>query len=263
MKKFAEHFIFDCFKYIYENFLHMQTELDKLYKDYLNYILSEKEILDAIENFTLSSPQLIDVSVQRGKYLESDYKILVIGKETNYWFNKGEREKVGLLSIKDQVDLYIQELKSLYRKHNLGENYRSSIYTFIDLLIEKLLIKRQIGIILTELIHHDFNGGGVSYDLAMKLMYSNNYILRKEIEVMKPNALLFLTGPNYDVFIKHSYPDVKFTKYKDFNVSQISVLQGIPSIEKAIRIYHPDAHKYQGAQFRHDMINAIADYFEI
>lgn len=94
----------------------MQFELDVLYKDYLTHILSEKEILAGIENFTLSSPQLIDSSVERGKYIETDYRVLFIGKETNWWFNQTEREKAGLVSIQGKIDIYIEELKSLYRR---------------------------------------------------------------------------------------------------------------------------------------------------
>ncbi len=237
----------------------MQAKLDNLYKEYLNNILSQKEIVDMIDNDELSSPHLIDVSAKRGNYPNSEFKIVFVGKETSGWFNDKERKETGLFPINGQKDKYLNELKNVYKRINLGETYVSPIYLFIELLMEKIYHKEKVGKLLTNLLRHDAHQGAVSNEWAMKLAYDNNYILRNEIEILKPNALIFLTGPNYDKYIRHTYPDMQFIKYKEYSERQVSILKGIPNIEKAIRIYHPDRHKYEGEIFRHEMVDTIIE----
>jgi hypothetical protein len=236
----------------------MQTQLDNLYSDYINRILSETDILEMIENYELSSPLLMDISAARGNYLESEYKILFIGKETNGWFNQREREKVGLLKIEGQNEKYIEELKQLYKRTNIGEKYRKSFFTFIDLLIGRISQNKEVGFTITELLRHDYQCAGASYELATRFAYNNNYILRKEIEILSPNSLIFLTGPNYDKFITHTYPNVEFKSFSNYPIRQVAILEGIPNIDKAVRITHPESHKYKGKQFRHDMVEMIS-----
>ena len=112
---------------------------------------------------------------------------------------------------------------------------------------------------MTELIRHDYNGGGAPYEYAIRFAYDNNFILRKEIEILHPNALIFLTGPLYDKYITYSYPNIKYYNFKSFDIRQLAIIDGIPGIEKAIRIYHPDAHKFQGEYFRYEMVEIITN----
>lgn len=241
----------------------MQEQLDDLYIEYLKRILSEEDILDMINSHELSSPQLLDISAPRANYIQSDYKIVFIGKETNGWFNRFERQNAGLTTINGQYRQYLEELKKIYKKHNIGENYRKPIFTFIDLLTERTNQIKNTGIILTELLRHDYNQEGASYQLAVRLAYDNNYILRKEIEILRPNAVVFLTGPNYDMYISHTYPQATFHSYNDYDLRQVAIIEGITNIGKAVRIYHPNAHSPQGWEFRYDMIEIITKILNI
>ena len=116
----------------------MQKQLDNLYLSYLERVFSDKELAEMIESYVVSSPQFLDVNTPRCKYKDCQYKLLLIGKETNGWFNSNERNDEGLTIIGRELEKYMTALKKIYRKHNIGVNYRTSIYLFIDLLIERM-----------------------------------------------------------------------------------------------------------------------------
>lgn len=240
----------------------MQNELDKLYLEYLDKILSDNEILKEIEENKLSSPQFVDVSTPETKYLTSDFRIVLVGKETFGWVNPKEREEAGLSNINGKNRKYLEELKRIYKAHNLGHRdgstYNSPIFQFIDLLYNIIVQKRNVpGMILTELLRHDYEQSTMPDVLSDKTMYDNNYILRKELEILNPNAILFLTGPSYDKYIKHTYPDVVFKDINDFNKNEFALLEGIPNIEKAFRIYHPGYINRLGRDYKTNLVEQI------
>jgi hypothetical protein len=114
----------------------VQRQLENLYQNYLETLFSDKELEEMIENHSVSSPQLLDIETPRGNYLDSEYKIILIGKETNGWFNANERKEEGLTHISGQLEKYIHSLK----KNIFTTQHRSKlsfpnlfIYLFIDL----------------------------------------------------------------------------------------------------------------------------------
>ena len=234
----------------------MQQQLDNLYLNYLEKIFLDKELEDNIENEDVSAPHLLDIERPNSNWLNSEYKVLFIGKETNGW-NPKDRQKEGLLPINGQFQKYIVSLKNVYK----SLNYTSSIYLFMDILIEKLSEKRKTGFLLTNLLRHDYCQSSLPYELALKVTYDNNYILRKEIEILNPDALVLLSGPHYDRYIEqHTYPMAHFKEFDNYPLNQVKIYENIPNIKKAIRIYHPDAHKYQGAEYRYDMADIICKF---
>jgi len=50
------------------------------------------------------------------------------------------------------------------------------------------------------LLRHDCYGKGLPNEIITKVAYDNNFILRKEIEILKPDALVFWQGqPMIDI----------------------------------------------------------------
>lgn len=240
--------------------MNIQKQLDNLYLNYLETLFLDKELEEMIENLIVSSPQFLDTETPRGNYIDSEYKVVFIGKETNGWFNANEREKEGLTKINRQFEKYIHSLKKMYSRHNIGANYRSPIYLFIDLLVDKLSELKKTGILLTELLRHDYYCSRLPNEIIDKVAYDNNFILRKELEILKPDALIFLTGPTYDRHITMTYPSAVFKKHEGYSLNQVALIEDIPNIKKAIRIYHPDYHNRLGADFKYEMTEVITKF---
>lgn len=237
----------------------MQQKLDALYLDYLTKIMAMQEVEDAIENYEISSPFLLDVNAPRANYLNSSFKVAFVGQETNYWFNQDERLNSGLGLLSQNLTKYVDALKALYMKGNIGEFYRTSIFTFFDILSDKIKeTHKGLGMINTNLIRHDYFGKGkLPEHFIEKVQYNQNEILRKEIEILRPDLVVFVTGPNYDRYIQRTYPNVTFEPIGNKTLREIAILKNIPNIKKAIRIYHPSYHNRKGANYKYEIAGIV------
>lgn len=241
----------------------MQNELNKAYEEYLEFLFSKPAMLDSIDKYELSSPQFISVDVQRGNYVSSDIKILFVGKETNGWFNKDERVQKGLETIRTNRSKYLEALLWQYREFNLGESWYSPIFQFIDIVRNEFEKQGTMGCLITELIRHDYNGSSLPYDMFREIDRNNNEILRKEIEILNPDILIFLTGPSYDWYITNTYEraEVLPVEKTPYRKNQVAKIMGISGVKSSFRIYHPDYHNRLGAQFKYDMAKLIYNQF--
>lgn len=219
----------------------LQQQLNNLYLDYLNKIFSDKELFEQILKFEISSPLFLDCSVDSGKYLESEIKVLYVGKETNYWFNEKEREEKGLLNDISNKDYYLSALVGSYKKFNIGQNYKTSLFTFMDILIEKFRANNnKSGILWTNLLRHDYYGNGkVPFEVEQKITFDNNYIFRKELEILKPDVVVFVTGPSYDYILENTFIGLKKVIINNVPEREICLLEHKDLPKKSIRVYHP------------------------
>ena len=71
---------------------------------------------------------------------------------------------------------------------------------------------------------------------------------------------MFLTGPSYDRHLITTYPRAVFQKHENFHVNTVAVIEGIPGIKKAIRIYHPGYHNREGADFKYEMAELLCKF---
>jgi len=235
-----------------------QSKLENLYTDYLKVILSDKELYEKVLNFNISSPIFLNCNAEFAKYIESDFKILYVGQETNYWFNSKERADKDLLHEIRNSKQYINGLTELYNDFNLGHNYKKAIFTFMDILVDKLRKQNYMtGILWTNLLRHDGYNGKVPLEVEKKITYNKNYIFRKELEILKPDAVIFATGPNYDYIIEKSYSGLEKIKATDESERKICMLKHKDLPEKSVRVYHPNAHKYQGGDYRWELADKI------
>lgn len=242
----------------------LQNQLNELYLDYLNKIFADKEIFDKVQKFEISSPIFLDCNAEFGNYANSDYRVLYVGKQTNCWFNENEREQSGLFNDISDLNKYLFALTNLYKTFNIGANYKTAIFTFMDILVEELRSNnKKTGILWTNLLRHDnFGQGKVPYNVEEKITFDNNYIFRKEIEILKPDAIVFVTGPNYDYILEKTFPGIKKIAIKDMEVREICLLEHKDIPRKAIRVYHPDAHKFYGKNYRLKLSSDILEVIE-
>jgi hypothetical protein len=66
-------------------------------------------------------------------------------------------------------------------------------------------------------------------------------VIPDEMSILKPNVVLFLSGPHYDDVIHENFGEVGYAPlppYKERQLAKFSIPE-IPSIELAFRTYHP------------------------
>ena len=69
--------------------------------------------------------------------------------------------------------------------------------------------------------------------------------LRREIEVLKPTAVVFFTGPNYDVILKEEFEDAQLLGVSDLPKRGFARVSSQSLPEASFRLYHPKALRMQ------------------
>jgi len=238
----------------------IQEQLNQLYKDYLKKIFSEMDLLELVDSDEISSPLFLDCHAEKGKYLDSDFKILYVGKENNYWVDSHHRERKGISDL-NNFDNYIKGLTEIYYEFNIGFNYSTAFFTFLDILMDELRKDiRNVGVMWTNLLRHDSCGNGrVSPEIEQKITYDNNFVFRKELEILKPDAVVFVTGPKYDSILEKTFPGLEKSTIGKWEIGEFCSLVHKDLPKKSVRLYHPDAHKWYGEDYRWKLVADISE----
>jgi hypothetical protein len=60
----------------------------------------------------------------------------------------------------------------------------------------------------------------------------------QEIDILKPDFLVFLSGPKYDTYINDIFGNPQKKAIAGFNENELCEC-AIPTVKKAVRTYHP------------------------
>ena len=196
----------------------MKQKLFDLYNDYFcKNNLKDEEIL----NF--SRPFLLDVN---DEYINSEKKVMIIGQETYTWY--------GLYKDFLNEDDGIKRTQDIYRNFMLDNksNYNSPFWNFFNKLEENsnasFICNNVYKLETIEYLEHPNKLGKkvgfsvlsknkVYKHLIEKVKVFQKDILIKEIEILKPDVVIFLTGHPYDsLFMDKQFNNIE-TFYQDIN----------------------------------------------
>lgn len=177
-----------------------------------------------------SNPLLLCVDE---RYSNADIKVVYFGQETNSWekdFPKG-----------------IQHLLSTYRKFYLSDycfKYSGQFWNGISKCNERLrkeFTGKSVGFIWNNLIKIGKSGekGTPSKDI---LEFQDEWfsIIRKEMEILDPDIVIFFTGPNYDKYITRCFDDAKFIGHPRRGMKRLAKVRSNSLPNMTIRTYHPN-----------------------
>jgi len=189
-----------------DNAKKIQTELNKVYQNELSK--SKVNALKDIEK--LSAPLLIKVY---DNYLNASIKIMYVGKETNHWLTHSSIpiEKRGLNGVYNNNSLDIDRLLKRYDKRMTQlENWSKSALFKQYKNIKDQLVDTQVGsgsIVWNNLFKMSYDIGKgyskTSLGHSKELQELSKKIFLKELELLKPEILIFVTGASYDKVIKN------------------------------------------------------------
>ncbi len=204
-------------------------QLAKLYKeqfsDLVNEIISENEKLEKSEKGTC--PLLLKVP---DNYLNSEMKIMVFGKETNRWYGE---------TISD-FNLTIEE----YNRYNNGWLFSKGGPFFkngiskISQSLEKKMPGKKISIIWNNIIKVGKMGRGFPNSINHITQKKFN-VVRQEIDVLRPDFLIFLSGPSYDQHIRNVIGEFDLVKVNGYRANELVELKFKNISIPAFRTYHP------------------------
>lgn len=245
----------------------MQNELDKIYTNELDKEKLKKDFGE--EASILSAPFLINVPEA---YEMADKKILYIGKETNKWWGKLKH----FIDIDDSIDILKQRYTAEFEDAEVAKSsnlYEKKAYKGKDWKNNAFFSKYQYfsehitgaSVLWTNLLKMDKENPRDSESCSRNSInethvrqYSKD-ILLKEIEVLKPDVIIFVTATTtnlkkYDNAIKHTF-DNNYINSKVCEPKQFWIFEynGI----KCYRTVHPLSHQFR--KLERDYYKEIAE----
>jgi len=234
----------------------MQEKLNSLYNrigslESIYSILGKNSSIDKmLEN--IDGPFLLSVDKQ---YLHAKPKIIFVGQENNGWVGS---------TIKYLKENGINETINQYQNFDFEKSYSDNFFRCMKKLREEVVgledaNDKRRSIIWSNLFK--FNQGKQPQmnwsEYKDQVLLLQGDIFQKEIEILTPDAVVFVTGPYYDEIIKIFYPDVSFEKINEFPIRQFAWVKSQNLPEFSVRTYHPEYAMGKGKK------RIAGNYYEI
>jgi hypothetical protein len=176
--------------------------------------------------------------VDEENYEKADLKIMFFGQETNGWIEKDCYYAGTDESLKYLMDGYYDFLyNGRCWKH--GGQFWNGVKMLQKMMAEKFPNKN---------LHFIWNniikiGKAEGIGRPPKHIYdierSHFSVIQAEIDVLKPDLIVFFTGPYYDNAITDNFGLAEYTALQPFSKRQLAKVE-IPNIKNAVRTYHPN-----------------------
>ena len=208
---------------------------NRLYELYQANELSIREVKSRCTG-DMEGPFLIAPS---NLYWTSAVKVAFVGQETHGW-----------PSVEDNR-IQMQE----YVDFNLGEEYYASPFWSVIRKLERSLTDSNFSSAWLNINRFD-QAGGVPSDENKGVLSKLDYLLIKELKIISPDVVIFLTGPRYDSRLFKMLPSS--TQAVDgFNERQLCrlIFDVLPA--SIFRTYHPNYLRRSGLEA--SVIQAISE----
>ena len=164
-------------------------------------------------------------------YQSADIKIMIFGQETNGWYEEDNT----IEGIFNGYDTFFNNGKC----YKYGGQFWNGFNRFIQSLQHKYPDKtiKPIWNNIVKIGCSDRKGFPPNYIYDIEKQCFS--VIKEEIEILKPNIILFFTGPNYDRIISDIFGELPYKALTPFSERQISRVQ-LDSVPFAFRTYHPN-----------------------
>lgn len=191
----------------------INNELKKIYEDNLSAQLLVERFGDRLDD--LSAPFLLRIDEN---YLNSDKKILFVGKETNKWWGKLKdftetSNAVQILQERYKAELFggdVQNKSGGITSYKKEADWRNPLFVEYKKIRKELLNNIQGSLVLSNLLKFD-NAKSTSYsrntNADESVVQISKQIFIKEFDILKPDYIIFATSYTYDEIIKEFFKD--------------------------------------------------------
>ncbi|WP_151945738.1 hypothetical protein [Aliarcobacter butzleri] len=208
----------------------MNEKLKLIYENYWDEYNKNAEGLN--QNNFIASPLLLKVDEE--KYNQSDIKIMIFGQETWGWHTFG----LGIDKLMNHYEGFMNSSKP-YDGYNKSAFWKA--FKFFEKELNKKYEKENLYFIWNNISKIGQNDGATGVANEIRNLERTYFsVVKDEVLLLKPDIVIFFTGPNRDGDIKFHFKDVTFKKaFEDKNIREIACVQSIDLPLKSIRLYHP------------------------
>lgn len=197
----------------------MKDELLNLYSKYWDgYIENVRKVSNSAYPFLI---------VPRDNYCTAKNRIMICGQETQGWCNE--------LDNKNPEEVTPKMVMSFYNGFVNGGAYSSSYWHFGHRL-EKML--PEAGFVYNNIVKIGKRRSAGCDDSIYRLSLKHFPVYRKELDILNPDVIIFLTGKYYDWRIRETLGDFR-TEVISPGIFIERIIFNDSSIPTAYRTYHP------------------------
>lgn len=172
-------------------------------------------------------------------YNKMKYKILIVGQENDGWGFQNE----AILSMYDTLDfLDSKDYNDMRPFFSFPYNFCKSINNLEDIKDSKKTYFTWVN--LREFSFNEAPKTSLGKE-AQSIIDNEFNILEEEIKIINPDIVLFLTGPNYDYYIKNQLKGVEFKTVENYQIGQFARVEHKSLPDNSFRIYHPLYLRYR------------------
>lgn len=195
---------------------------------------SKREAIDKVYNALQEEEEwaVLHLVCAPPNYEKMKYKILIVGQENNGYGYETEAKKSMLFTLEFQSNRFYDNAPFFSFPYSFcasindcdNEKYSKKSYLAWVNLIEfsfETSSKKPLNEKAQSIIDNEFN------------------ILEEEIKIINPDIVLFLTGPNYDNYIKNQLKGVEFKTVENYHIRQFARVEHEALPKNSFRIYHP------------------------
>ena len=198
-------------------------------------------------------PLLLKIDKEE-EYLNADIRVMIFGQETKGW-ELNEMPKY----IDDDFQKIINLYDDFYNHNRSFYKQRGPFMSEIRKLREIFegQFSKKIPFVWNNIIkigQHGDKGRTPLYIYEIERKYFS--VIKDEIEILKPNVIIFLTGPSYYKEITDNFGKINFPAFSSFTTNQLSKVS-LPEIRFAYRTYHPGYLYRKGREFKERVFNTI------
>jgi hypothetical protein len=189
----------------------------------------------------VSQPLLISIPE---RYLSADLRLMIVGKETHGW-----EGHLGEALGNDPVG----ELQRRYSAFELGKTWNSPFCVESHRLAQ--LLGPEVppcGFVWSNIFLCDQKKGRPNAAITKSVLAPAS--LAREVEILKPHAVVFFTGPYYDEFLKQLFRGATIGDCRGFPNRVLGRVKHDLLPWRSFRTYHP---KYLWLQRKRELIREV------
>lgn len=229
----------------------MNNQLKEAYSDYYKYLL------DRVVSDGLTNPLLLNLGFKDEKNTKS---VMIFGKETNDWEGKFGTKSIDLL-LNTYSDFYNNG-----RCYTVNTNFWR-LYKELVERIKDIYQNNDIKFIWNNILKLGKEGRPGTPNQNLVDLYIEYPVIQKEIKIINPISIIFVTGPSYDTYIKRIFSDVSIVPVNNkFSVQELARVSSPNLPINTFRTYHPNylLHWHQkAADYKDRILESMFEAFSI
>ena len=214
--------------------IHMNEKLQEIYNSKWNELSDGlNEILkDNSKENKPTNPLLLYIN--EDDYKNADIKIMIFGQETNDWEG----------NFQNDINICLDTYDDFFNANDCfsyGGQFWNGFNRFLTLLQNEFPNKK-ISSVWNNVIKIGNSGRDKNYppEYIYNIENEKFKVISSEIEILRPDIILFLSGPNYDLELKNSLNEAVFSELsEDFTERKLAKIK-YKNYKNVFRTYHPN-----------------------